>query len=272
MLLNIGFISLTAVIGAFTIQYRLRQLGLAMCCSILLLSLPVAVLTVRQSGRHANLGMPIPIKAAQIFCCCYCCICCSRNTKSKALQIFILWNILIFILILVTSTIPLCILVIIYPAQTLSIIGLFLSTIFCFIMLAAHLFHFGQLSWYNIKLCCSMLAILLLLGLVITFILFYIICLKLGSSIHTGGVGGFVVSLLPSLFLSAIGWYVKRTFLKTDEKNRAGSDVEGHEVSDTQYNSNLSEDVDGFEPVVIHSSAQTLENALECAPLIQQEN
>ena len=100
-------------------------------------------------------------------------------------------------------------------------------------------------------------------GFVSILIVLYISCLNKG--LHTKGVGGFLVSLLPSLFLSAIGWYIKRRFLKPDGNSDAETDSpdEGNAASDTQNNSDIKQ-------VIIHPSAQTANvSSSEHAPLIQ---
>ena len=234
--------------------------------TLVLLSLVVAILAVCTSNRHTRLNMPIPIKAADILCCCCCCTCCSRSTKSKVFQTFILWNILIFVHIVVTSTISLCLLIIIYPAQALSIIASVYSAMFCFIMLTAHLFYSGtqRSSWYQMFL--NMMLTVLFPGFVSILIVLYISCLNKG--LHTKGVGGFLVSLLPSLFLSVIGWYVKRRFLKPDGNSDAETDLpnESNAASDTKNNS----DVGDIEQMIIHPSAQTASvSSSEHTPLIQ---
>ena len=185
--------------------------------SIAVLSLAVAIWIVCKTSRQNGVRMPIPTKTANVTCCCCCCCCCSRNTKSIAVQIITLWNILIFVQAIVTSTIPLFFLIILHPAKTLSILSVTVSTFFFLVIIAAHLFSIGRsFVW---KSCSNALVTLLLSGIVIIFIVVYIGCLNYG--VQTKGISGFLVSLLPSACLSVIGWFIKRKFLKQAEINDA---------------------------------------------------
>ena len=192
-------------------------LTIAVVISIPVLSLAVTIWIACKTCRQNDVRMPIATKTANVACCCCFCFCCNRNTKSIAVQIIALWNILIFVHAFVTSTIPLFFLIILHPARTLSILSVHVSTLFFLIIFAAHLFSIGRsFVWRS---CSNALVTLLLSGIVVIFIVVYIGCLDYG--VQTKGISGFLVSLLPSACLSVIGWFIRRKFLKRAEINDA---------------------------------------------------
>ena len=150
-----------------------------------------------------------------LFCCCFCCCCCSSNLKSKVVQTLALWGIMVFVQHITASLIPLCFTIILQPAEVLSILALAASTLFCTIIFVAHLLHLRQVAGHlqKIAFCIQMFAIVSFIGLAIVSIVVYLQFLTAG--VEFNGLGGFLASLVPSIILSAVGWYVKTKFLDT---------------------------------------------------------
>ena len=147
-----------------------------------------------------------------LFCCCsYCC--CSSTRKSKVVQTLALWGIMAFVQHITASLIPIGFAIISQPKETLSIIALIASTVFCTIIMVAHLLHLGKVSGHKkrVAFCTQIFAVALFIGLAVVLIATYILLLDSGYEL---GLGGFLGSLVPSVILSAVGWYVQARLLK----------------------------------------------------------
>ena len=179
-----------------------------------------------------------------LFCCCFCC-CCPRNLKSKVVQTLALWGIMVVVQHITACLIPLCFTIILHPAEVLSVLALIASTLFCTIIFVAHLLHLRQVVGHLQKtaFCIQMLAIVCFIGLAIVSIVVYLQFLRDG--VEFNGLGGFLGSLVPSIILSAVGWYVKIKFLDTKTS-----------AADPQPTApNLTTEPDQLETVVVHRNA-----------------
>ena len=150
-----------------------------------------------------------------LFCCC-CCCCCSSNLKSKLVQTLALWGVMVVIQHITASLIPFCFTIISQPAEVLSILALMASTLFCTIMFVTHLLHLRQVvgCLQRTAFYIQMFAIVCFVGLAIVSLAVYLQFLLAG--VEFNGLGGFLGSLVPSIILSAVGWYVKTKFLDTN--------------------------------------------------------
>ena len=161
-----------------------------------------------------------------LFCCC-CCCCCSTHLKSKVVQTLALWGIMVFVQHITASLIPVCFAIISRPAEVLSVLALIASTVFCIIMFVVHLLHQGRVAGcqQTAAFCMRVLAIVLFLGLAVVLVTLYLLLLAAGVEFSFGGLLG---SLVPSVILSAVGWYVKKRLLKkksADQHQAKGAGV-----------------------------------------------
>ena len=197
-----------------------------------------------------------------LFCCCFCC-CCSSNLKSKVVQTLALWGIMVVVQHITASLIPLCFTIVLQPAEILSVLALAASTLFCIIIFVSHLLHLRQVAGHlqKIAFCIQMFAIVSFIGLAIVSLVVYLQFLRDGVEVN--GLGGFLGSLVPSIILSAVGWYVKTKFL--DTKTSADPQPAA---------SNLTTEPDRLETVVVHRNAPVWNSDSdgEQIPLLQHTN
>ena len=198
-----------------------------------------------------------------LFCCCFCC-CCSSNLKSKVVQTLALWGIMVVVQHITASLIPLCFTIVLQPAEILSVLALAASTLFCTIIFVSHLLHLRQVAGHlqKIAFCIQMFAIVSFIGLAIVSLAVYLQFLRDGVEVN--GLGGFLGSLVPSIILSAVGWYVKTKFLDTKTS-----------AADPQPTaSNLTTEPDRLETVVVHRNAPVWNSDSdgEQTPLLRHTN
>jgi len=132
---------------------------------------------------------------------------------SKVLQVLALFNILIFIQTIATAFIPLFVYLLLYTYRVLSALIFMASGAFCLIVFVANLLHRSAAKncRYILVLFLQAFILLAFLAFICVLVMFYLLLLSHG--LHTGGLQGFLLSLLPSAIISAAGWYVKAKVL-----------------------------------------------------------
>ena len=136
---------------------------------------------------------------------------------SRVLQALALFQILIFIQTIGAASIPLFVFLLLYTYRVLSALVFVLSGTFCLIVFTANLLLFFNPSadrkcqdiLVPILQAFTTLVFLIAIGVLVVFYL-----LLLSRGVHTEGLQGFLLSLLPSAIMTAAGWYVKEKVLK----------------------------------------------------------
>ena len=136
---------------------------------------------------------------------------------SRVLQVLALFQILIFIQTIGAAFIPLFVFLLLYTYRVLSALVFVLSGTFCLIVFTANLLLFFNPSadrkcqdiLVPILQAFTTLVFLIAVGVLVVFYL-----LLLSRGVHTEGLQGFLLSLLPSAIMTAAGWYVKEKVLK----------------------------------------------------------
>ena len=138
-----------------------------------------------------------------------------KQVLSKVLQVLALFNILIFIQTIATAFIPLFVYLLLYTYRVLSALIFMASGAFCLIVFVANLLHRSAAKncRYIIVLFLQAFILLTFLAFICVLVVFYLLLLSHG--LHTGGLQGFLLSLLPSAVISAAGWYVKAKVLNS---------------------------------------------------------
>ena len=138
-----------------------------------------------------------------------------KQVLSKVLQVLALFNILIFIQTIATAFIPLFVYLLLYTYRVLSALIFMASGTFCLIVFVANLLHRSAAKncRYILVLFLQAFILLAFLAFICVLVMFYLLLLSHG--LHTGGLQGFLLSLLPSAVISAAGWYVKAKFLNS---------------------------------------------------------
>ena len=213
--------------------------------------------------KRNPITMDIPFQKCTtdiLFCCC-CCCCCSSNLKSKVVQTLALWGIMVVVQHITASLIPLCFIIISQPSEVFSVLALIVSTLFCTIIFVAHLLHLRQVvgRLQRTAFYIQMFAIVSFIGLAIVSLAVYLHFLRDG--VEFNGLGGFLGSLIPSIILSAVGWYVKTKFLDTKT-----SAADPQPTASTEPNR--------LETVVVHRNAPVWNSDSdgEQSPLLQHTN
>ena len=137
--------------------------------------------------------------------------------KFKPYQILALFNILVFFQTIGAAFIPIVVFLLLYTFRVLSVLVFMASGTFCLIVFVATLLHFDAASSrYKTRLflqACITLVLLVLLGVIVALYLF-----MLSHGLHTGGLQGFLLSLLPSSLLTGVGWCVRSKVLYKKRK------------------------------------------------------
>ena len=172
-------------------------------------------------------GLPIPSAIQRMF---FCCLCFSSSIRSKIIQTLAVWNIMIFIQSLTTNAITVCVFFLIIPLWVISILGAIACCFLFAVVVVAYLLHHCTTN-RNQKCSCKRFTINctgLFLSFLIVFTLlsaYFLMTYKI-----SGGVTGFLVSFLPPVVLSLIGWCVKKT-------------ISGKNFQATSYNTHAPEEV-----------------------------
>ena len=136
----------------------------------------------------------------------------------QAVHVIALWNILMVLQIFMMCAIPLCVLLLTHPQVTFLCLSAMVMTLLGLTLIVAYLMY--QCQSPRRRVCSSVrhcgrifvhfTVIISTMGLI--FSLLWVYELMLIAQVTETGITGIVLSLLPSLPLSALGWYVKRRY------------------------------------------------------------
>ena len=175
-------------------------------------------------------GLPIPSVIQRMF---FCCLCSSSSIQSKIIQTLAVWNIMIFIQSLTTNAITVGVFFLISPLWVILVLGAIACCLLFAVVVVAYLLH-HCITNRNQKCSCKRYAINCLgcTGICLSFVIvstllsvYFLMVYKI-----SGGITGYLVSLLPPVILSLIGWCVKKT-------------ISGMNFQATSYNANTPEKI-----------------------------
>ena len=171
-----------------------------------------------------------------------------KHCLLQAVHVIALWNILIVLQIFTMCAIPLCVLLLTHPQVTFLCLAFFLMVLVGWTLIVAYLVY--QCQSPRRRVCCSVrhcgsifvhiTVIISAVGLII--MLLWVYELMLIAQVTETGITGIVLSLLPSLPLSALGWYVKRRYQRavTNECSETSqSSEEQQPTNDTIQSSDM---------------------------------
>ena len=141
----------------------------------------------------------------------------------RFVQIILLWNTFVFIQILVGLTcLPACILLLITPLQTISVLCTAVGIIAGLAVSVVCLLQFGRKCQVRNcqfgRACGHFSRYLIFVALVTTVVILYLLLLPQGVSLSSPR--GIIFSLIPPIALSMTSWVVKRKFLSKDSTKR----------------------------------------------------
>ena len=141
-----------------------------------------------------------------------------RQCVKLIVHVLASWNILIAVQIFIITAIPIGVLLWIFPQLTIINVIFILMIPISFTLIVAYIVYQCQrprkkMVGCNIKhcgkCCAQLLAIIAILGLIVTLLVLYELILQV--QVEAGsGLRGVVLSLLPSFPLPALGWYLKK--------------------------------------------------------------
>ena len=141
----------------------------------------------------------------------------------RVFQIILHWNIFLFVqMLLGLISLPACLLLLIAPLQTISLLCEVCLMIASLTVLIVCLLQFGRRC--HIRTCCfeetcgHLLWYLILAALTVAITFLYLFLLPQGESLSNAR--GVVFSLLPPIALSITSWTIKRKFLSKDSTKR----------------------------------------------------
>ena len=188
--------------------------GIAVLAAKIILLIFVYILELLIAARiPKDTKLLIPSVIRKLF---FCCPCFSSSTRSKIIQTVAVWHIMVFIQGLVMSAINIGIFLLISPLWVMLVLGTFACFMLFAIVVVAYLLHHCTVK-RDQKCSCNRCATVCLrftgitLSLLIVFTLLIVYHLMVYKI--SGGVSGFLVSLLPPVILSLIGWCIKKTVL-----------------------------------------------------------
>ena len=157
-----------------------------------------------------NTGLPIP---SVIFSCC---LCFSSSIQSKIIQTLAVWQIMIFIQSITTNAIIAGVFFLISPLWVISVLGTIACCLLFAVVVVAYLLHHCTTN-RNQKCSCKRYATncLSFTEIFLSFLIIFTLLSVYGLMVSkiSGGVSGFLVSFLPPVILSLIGWCVKKKIL-----------------------------------------------------------
>ena len=193
----------------------------AVIAKMVLLPLALMVEFIIAACILKDTSVPIPAAIDKLCSCFFCCF--SHNTRSKIIQTFAMWHLMVSVQLVAMSVIPLTITTIVSPGDTIPLLATGVSVVLCFIVTVAHLLQPTTTNNDTTSSCqrrvgikiLRLLRVITFFGLLITLgitlVLIYFTMLKYGVSSRKGAVG-YIFPLLPYLPLSAFGYYIKRRF------------------------------------------------------------
>ena len=157
-----------------------------------------------------DIGLSIPSVIQRMFSCC---LCFSSSIQSKIIQTLAVWNIMIFIQSLTTNAITVGVFSLINPLWVILVLGAFACCLLFAVVVVAYLLHHCTTN-QNQRCSCKRFAINCLgfTGIFLSFVIVFTLLSVYFLMVYkiSGGVTGFLVSLLPPVILSLMGWCVKK--------------------------------------------------------------
>ena len=175
-----------------------------------------AVIATRRSNvgiMHIPNGMAkILIHISSCFCCC---CCCSSRCRAKGIQVLVLFSFMSFIYHSIMDAISVGYLLFINVSEIFTITMLYISLLFFLVSLTSFILYTTSSNRGDSRsavkgsvMCVVGTCMLLIIFCaVILIVAVYVIII---TSLKPKGVIGFLTTLIPSLGLSAAGWFIKK--------------------------------------------------------------
>ena len=189
-----------------------------------------AVIATRRSNVgiiHIPKGMAkVLIHISSCFCCC---CCCSLRCRAKAIQVLVLFSFMSFIYHSIMDAISVGYLLFVSVSETFTMTMLYISLLFFLVSLTSFILYTtssnrgDSRSAVKGSVMCVVGActLLIIFGAVILIVAVYVAII---TSLKPKGVIGFLTTLIPSLGLSAAGWFIKKKLQSEVQSHQQASD------------------------------------------------
>ncbi len=180
---------------------------------------------VYYTTRHFSIILNVPDKVVHALCCCF-----SNVYGSRFAHTIAVLNILWFTHRVITALIIILFHIVVSPAETFTTVTLIFSVIIISILLTSYVLLTcnaprKKLSVKTVcRVFCAVVTGALAAAVVVSFSLVYLAFLDNG--LHSNGVGGFLLSLLPPFTFFMIGLIVQKKFLRKKETDKSREDEE----------------------------------------------
>ena len=150
---------------------------------------------------------------------------CWKHYLLQSVHVFGLWNIFISIQLATMTVLPLSVLLLTHPQVTIILLIFFILLIISLILIISYLLYWFQEPTRRcrpkrcVKTLVHLILIIAILGLILLLVALYEMMLMVQAQV---GIRGIVLSLLPSLPLSAVGWYLN--WKKSQKKDLAAEE------------------------------------------------
>ena len=152
---------------------------------------------------------------------------CWKHYTLQSAHVFGLWNIFISIQLATMTVLPLCVLLLTHPQVTIILLIFLILLIIILILIISYLLYWFQEPTRRcrpkrcVKTLVYLILIIAILGLIILLVALYKVMLMVQAQV---GIRGIDLSLLPSLPLSAVGWYLN--WRKSQKKDLVAEETE----------------------------------------------
>ena len=244
----------------------LNVFGFRIASDVTVATLAVVELLVSMLTPHSPTFF-IPHVIRRTLCCNQCCRCCGNDNRRNILRRCILgvamWIIILFLQLIISSILPLAVVIITNPVPSLAYVSLLIALFFCLVVFVAYFLnafegnyiarhrlskeerHKSSISISSLRknpglvgsffreklvLVAQAFVFLVIFVIVALVIILYLNFVRAGANTNTAG--GLLFSLAPSVVLGGITWAAKRHMFKELEEDHNGEVNGAKEDSD----------------------------------------
>ena len=187
---------------------------------LILLEVVAAILTPK-----CTCSVHIPVLITHLVCCNRCCNFCAKKSRAKKLSWFVqtvaLWVQMVLLQLAATSIIPVVVVCLRNPTPSIAFATLMVAVYFCLVIFIAHFLQLmrggkdTETSRVTFSLLLQAFAFLVFLGIIACVVVVYLRFVQAGSG--TSSVTGLILSLIPTIGISAVSWFAKKQLLSEEK-------------------------------------------------------
>ena len=177
----------------------------------------------------------IPVIVTHMLCCNRCCNYFATEIRAKKLSWFVqtlaLWVQMLFLQLAAAAIVPVIIVSLRNPTPTIAFATLMAAVYFCLVIFIAHFIQLmrggkdTQSSNLTFSLLLQAFAFLVFLGIIACVVVVYLRFVQAGSG--SNSITGVVLSLIPTIGISAVSWFAKKQLLSEETEEDEASNQNG---------------------------------------------